>query len=131
MKDKNSKAIFDDFTTNEEGFETEYWTQICDSCYKKLNLNKKYVDENAGSGICGVKGCSNESDHYYDFNPEEWYINYYKCPECGNQWNSENDCCCNDKCRDCLTKDVRPYKSKETKNNLVHICIKDEKTIKE
>lgn len=63
---KNIKKMFDDITVNAEG----QWSQICESCRDRYNLvdNNTYsIDYNSGHGICGVKNCENESDHYIDF----------------------------------------------------------------
>ena len=62
--------MFDDYTEkdmSEFAHRFRYWTQVCKDCKKKLQLNRSGVAPN-GSGICGVKGCSNEADYYYDFN---------------------------------------------------------------
>jgi len=79
MKDKNSTAIFDDWTHNPSGpdhrgvkeFEIRTWTQVCEECAIKHNLLDTYLDIDSGSGICGVVGCEREADHYYDFDGEE------------------------------------------------------------
>lgn len=57
---------FDDYTINED---KTVWSQICNECCVKESHNIRYVDLDfhSGHGICGVKGCSNESDHYIDF----------------------------------------------------------------
>ena len=74
--DKETGTIFDDFVDkravgkDEEEY-TDTWTQVCDRCAKEHNLLDSYLDCGAGHGICGVLGCNNESDHYYDFNREE------------------------------------------------------------
>lgn len=54
--------MFDDVSDSEYG----KWSQICPSCVKKLRIKERSLD-NAGQGICGVEGCSNESDYYIDF----------------------------------------------------------------
>ena len=58
---------FDDVTINDNKTK---WSQICECCRNKYNI----VDDkeislayNEGSGICGIEGCNNESDHYIDF----------------------------------------------------------------
>jgi hypothetical protein len=68
--DKVSGLIFDDWTPQEQGqnYDTDTWTQVCTKCANKHKL--KNLDD-AGQGICGVEGCENESDYYYDFNREE------------------------------------------------------------
>jgi hypothetical protein len=55
-------VIFDDYTKNEDGI---YWARLCKECSQK-NIFKNELD-NTGSGICGVKGCNNESEYYIDF----------------------------------------------------------------
>lgn len=67
MKTVKLGITFDDFTSGDEG----EWSQICSTCTKKFAIPKEVLDENVGSGICGVEGCWNESDHYIDFPDEE------------------------------------------------------------
>lgn len=62
VKTETLLAKFDDKTEGEEGV----WSQICRQCVKELSIPDSMLD-NAGSGICGVKGCSSESDYYIDF----------------------------------------------------------------
>ena len=57
-------VTFDDFVIDEDG--QHVWSQVCPSCAKKFNFSENILD-NAGSGICGVDGCNNESDYYIDF----------------------------------------------------------------
>ncbi len=78
IKCKETGAIFDDWVKRnvhgdpeEEHWDTTHWTQVCDGCTRSLHLLDSYLSLNEGHGICGVKGCENEADHYYDFNPEE------------------------------------------------------------
>jgi len=69
VKDKDTGTIFDDYVPHEpkEEYDTDAWTQVCDACAVKHHLIDSYLDINSGHGICGVKGCDKESDHYYDF----------------------------------------------------------------
>jgi hypothetical protein len=30
-----------------------------------------------------------------------WYLNYYRCSECGTEWTDEWSCTCNDRCPTC------------------------------
>lgn len=53
---------FDDVVEDEYSL----WSQVCPECARKFNFPERMLDD-AGSGICGVKGCSNESDYYIDF----------------------------------------------------------------
>jgi hypothetical protein len=41
-----------------------------------------------------------------------WFVNHYKCDECGTEWQDEHDCTCDDKCPKCNTA-MTPYKSEE------------------
>ena len=52
---------FDD-VVEDEGL----WSQICKGCVEELYVSKSLLDD-TGSGICGVKGCSNKADYYIDF----------------------------------------------------------------
>lgn len=69
IKDSDSEAIFDDYVLQpeEDVYGTTHWTQVCNACAKRLHLLDSYLDTGSGSGVCGVLGCSNEADHYYDF----------------------------------------------------------------
>lgn len=57
------RELFDDITT---GDEYNDWSQICNKCKVKLEIDDSLLDKN-GSGICGVIGCNEESDYYVDF----------------------------------------------------------------
>lgn len=46
------------------------WSQVCLHCVNKHNIPIELLDS-AGSGICGIKGCENESDFYIDFSEGE------------------------------------------------------------
>ncbi|WP_341323442.1 hypothetical protein NSQ62_08185 [Solibacillus sp. FSL H8-0523] len=50
---------FDD-VTNSEGV----YSQICNACVNALAVEKNKLDFNAAIGICGVKGCNNDAEHY-------------------------------------------------------------------
>jgi hypothetical protein len=58
-------VCFDDF--EEDAEDQHEWSQVCESCRIKYNIPASMLDENSGSGICGVQGCLNDSDHYIDF----------------------------------------------------------------
>jgi len=53
----------------EDIVEDEYgkWSQVCAKHVNDLKIPRHSLDD-TGRGICGVDGCSNESDHYIDFN---------------------------------------------------------------
>ena len=44
---------------------------------------------------------------------ERQFVNYYRCPEDGEEWADVWSCCCNDRCPKCGIKDIEPYKSAE------------------
>jgi hypothetical protein len=44
---------------------------------------------------------------------ERQFINYYRCPNDGEEWVDVWSCCCNDRCPKCGTKDIEPYKSED------------------
>ena len=37
-----------------------------------------------------------------------WYRKYYRCSECGHEWQDEWDCLCNDRCPKC-NAEIEPY----------------------
>ena len=45
--------------------------------------------------------------------PEKQFVNYYRCPEDGQEWADVWRYCCNDRCPKCGLKDIEPYKSAE------------------
>lgn len=74
--DKETGTCFDDWTNeyggdleNPSEFDCDSWTQVCDSCAKKFHLLDSYlsIGEAPDGTICGVKGCNNLAEHYYDF----------------------------------------------------------------
>jgi len=61
-------VMFDDFLENyEDGRVIGIWTQVCQQCVNARNIPTAVLDIGIGSGICGVEGCENESDHHLDF----------------------------------------------------------------
>ncbi len=42
-----------------------------------------------------------------------WFLNHYRCNECGYRWDDEWSCCCDDECPPCQTGEVSPYDSDE------------------
>lgn len=42
-------------------------------------------------------------------------LNYYKCPNCGYEWEDEWDCEVEDDCPECELRHITPYKSEENK----------------
>jgi hypothetical protein len=52
-----------------------------------------------------------------------FFINYYKCSKCGERWEDQWDCACNDRCPACRTE-TEPYES-------VDITPTDEQSLKQ
>lgn len=42
----------------------------------------------------------------------KWYLNHYRCSECGTEWDDEWDCTCDDRCPTC-NAEIEPYASEE------------------
>jgi len=42
----------------------------------------------------------------------KWYMNHYRCSECGTEWDDEWDCMCDDRCPRC-NAEIEPYASEE------------------
>jgi hypothetical protein len=50
-----------------------------------------------------------------DFEAEEpptWFRNSYRCDQCGEGWEDEWDCACNDRCPKC-NAEIEPFESEE------------------
>lgn len=43
---------------------------------------------------------------------KQWFINHYRCSECGSEWDDEWDCMCNDRCPTC-NAEIEPYASED------------------
>lgn len=41
---------------------------------------------------------------------EAKFHNFYRCSECGTEWEDEWECACNDRCPKC-NAEIEPYKS--------------------
>ena len=37
-----------------------------------------------------------------------WYRKFYRCSECGEEWEDEWDCLCNDRCPQC-NAEIEPH----------------------
>lgn len=62
---------FDDWSEADEsdfGEVVEVWAEMCESCRQKYaDVLDKELDIGAAQGCCSVYGCSNQADHYIDF----------------------------------------------------------------
>jgi hypothetical protein len=50
-----------------------------------------------------------------------WYLNHYKCEDCGRDWRGEWSCTCDDDCPHCGARHMSPLDS----DDLTEIIIKD------
>jgi predicted nucleic acid-binding Zn-ribbon protein len=50
-----------------------------------------------------------------------WFINYYKCPRCGQQWCDEWSATCDDDCPTCGMRHISPYQSDESRPEPIEI----------
>lgn len=41
------------------------------------------------------------------------FINYYRCPSCGHEWEDAWDCQVNDDCGSCGLRHIEPYESED------------------
>lgn len=63
-------VTLDDWVRNEPDKDLSFgWTQVCNRHAKEFP--ECMVDFGSGNGICGVKGCSQEAEHYVDFDRED------------------------------------------------------------
>jgi len=46
-------------------------------------------------------------------NPEMRFRNFYKCPDCGTDWEDVWDSTCDDSCPACGARNISPYKSED------------------
>lgn len=65
---------FDDFVDDvidngesEEYMSYRYWSQICPTCKDNNTFTNVEYTYNYGESICGIKGCTNESEFYVNF----------------------------------------------------------------
>jgi len=50
-----------------------------------------------------------------------WFINYYRCPQCGATWCDEWSAMCDDDCPECGTRHISPYKSDDAQPEPIEI----------
>ena len=70
LKYKHGNLIFDNWTLNHGKHLNYGWTQICEKHFNELTYDGS-IDQDSGHGICGVKSCNTESEHYLDFDKED------------------------------------------------------------
>jgi hypothetical protein len=52
------------------------------------------------------------ADDEEDVEAPSTFVNYYRCPYDGTEWNDLWSCACNDRCPDCRAE-IEPYHSDE------------------
>ena len=67
----------------------------------KIFENKDEIDP------YGEEKWEDELDKYEPIYP---YINYYRCPDCDEEWEMEYDCVCDDNCPTC-GEEIEPYET--------------------
>ena len=50
-----------------------------------------------------------------------WYLNHYKCEECGRKWQDEWSCTCDDDCPHCGARHMSPVDS----DDLTEIIVRE------
>jgi len=76
IQDKTKYLFFETyFKEGNDDLKTGYWAPVCLACRAIHNLKSKYLDsifeEDREKYICGVHGCNNTADYFYDFNKKE------------------------------------------------------------
>lgn len=60
--------VFDDHTEMDEN---GVWAYMCSACAKKYKIDDRWLDNAVPEGaICGVEGCENEAEFYFDMYEE-------------------------------------------------------------
>lgn len=54
-----------------------------------------------------LKGADEDDEDTHDLS------NYYRCSDCGHEWDEEWDCACVSTCPECAARDITPYKSED------------------
>jgi hypothetical protein len=62
--------LFDDYGYFAGGGKGNFWSQVSEEDVQKYGIDRHYLDE-AGQGICGIQGHSEEADYYIDFPMDE------------------------------------------------------------
>ena len=64
-----SNIVFDDYVVEE----LSVWSQVCNGCAQPLPISRLQLMTN--TTICGVQGCENNAEMYYDLkNPKKLTI---------------------------------------------------------
>ena len=75
---KYKGIVFDDYTYNDEDWVKEggpiAWAYMCRECANRLSEDdKRSLDDAVPDGAtCGVKGCENEAEYYFDLYEKDW-----------------------------------------------------------
>lgn len=70
ISNDDKQIVFDDYVDNTFEYNS-YWVGMCSHCHNKYKGVLGNRVDDCGSGVCSVKGCSNEADYYIDFDMNE------------------------------------------------------------
>lgn len=62
------RELFDDIV---EDYEQTAWTTLCQDHAEELEIDEDRLSKCSIGTLCGVKGCIQGSEYYYDFTEEE------------------------------------------------------------
>lgn len=98
-----------------DGFRTEAEVFGMDADVKEAIVNNildkgfKAISDRADGGMVDVEVKFNDLDE------EREFINYYRCPNCGDEWDEVWTSMCDSECGVCDMENISPYKSEEIK----------------
>lgn len=81
--------------------EAMIWPDEWDALQGICNMLNRWSDERAGE-IRMQRG-----------EPSGLFLNYYRCPDCGNEWEDEYECQVDDDCGECGARHISPYESED------------------
>lgn len=77
------------------------------------NLKEENVSESFSFGLMSLTfGYDSNMVITTPYDEEKYFLNKYKCPCCGEEWEDEWSCTCNDRCPSC-NKEIEPHESIE------------------
>lgn len=95
-----------------DDWEIRYWasveiTNLICVCEKHREILT--VENNESMGTLDVEPCPDCTKKPNSF------INHYKCPRCGNEWQDEWESTCDDECGNCGMRNISPTHSEDAK----------------
>lgn len=92
--------------------------QECDYNFKPSVgevVETEITDVEVVSTVDPQSGALVDTDDDTDAETGPIFRNFYRCSECGHEWQDEWSCGCNDRCPKCRTE-IEPYRSEEIKD---------------